>query len=92
MATELRKLGQQVAETDDSLTVYPDLAAMKAATADAPVAIDTYHDHRVAMSFGILGCRDLHGDSRPWLTINDPGCCAKTFPTFFQALENLRPS
>ncbi len=92
MATELRKLGQRVDETEDALTVHPDLAAMKAATADAPVAIDTYRDHRVAMSFGILGCRDLHGDGRPWLTINDPGCCAKTFPNFFEVLKNLRPS
>ncbi|MGE9292499.1 MAG: 3-phosphoshikimate 1-carboxyvinyltransferase [Puniceicoccales bacterium] len=92
MATELRKLGQKVDETEDSLTVTPDLAAMKKATADAPVAIDTYHDHRVAMSFGVLGCRDLHGDGRPWITINNPGCCAKTFPNFFEVLEDLRPS
>lgn len=92
MATELRKLGQRVEETEDSLTVHPDLAALKATTADAPLAIDTYRDHRVAMSFGILGCRDLHGDGRPWLTINDPACCAKTFPNFFQVLEDLRPS
>ncbi|MBC2595116.1 3-phosphoshikimate 1-carboxyvinyltransferase [Ruficoccus amylovorans] len=92
MATELRKLGQRVAETEDSLTITPDLAALKAATATAPVAIDTYHDHRVAMSFGILGCRNLHGDGRPWITINDPGCCAKTFPRFFEVLNDLRPS
>lgn len=90
MATELRKLGQRVDETDDSLTVHPDKAAMIAATKDTPLAIDTYEDHRVAMSFGILGSYDLHGDGRPWLTINDPGCCAKTFPNFFEVLEKLR--
>jgi len=90
MATELRKLGQRVDETDDSMTVHPDLSAMIAATKDAPLAIDTYEDHRVAMSFGILGSRDLHGDGRPWLTINDPGCCAKTFPNFFDVLAKLR--
>lgn len=90
MATELRKLGQQVSETEDSLSVTPDLAAMKALTAEAPIAIDTYEDHRVAMSFGILGSHDLHGDGRPWIVINNPSCCAKTFPNFFDVLEGLR--
>ncbi|WP_269537849.1 3-phosphoshikimate 1-carboxyvinyltransferase [Cerasicoccus fimbriatus] len=90
MATELRKLGQCVDETDDSMTVHPDKAALIAATKDAPLAIDTYEDHRVAMSFGILGSHDLHGDGRPWITINDPGCCAKTFPNFFDVLAKLR--
>jgi len=42
------------------------------------------------MSFGILGCHDLLGDGRPWLSIKDPACCAKTFPHFFGLLENLR--
>ncbi len=92
MATELKKLGQGIEETEDSLTIRPDLEAMKRATANAPIAIDTYHDHRVAMSFGILGCRDLHGDGRPWITINDPGCCGKTFPTFFEVLRELTPA
>lgn len=90
MASELRKLGQRVDETDDSLTVHPYKAAMVAATKDAPLAIDTYEDHRVAMSFGILGSHDLHGDGRPWLIIKDPGCCAKTFPHFFDVLAKLR--
>jgi len=42
------------------------------------------------MSFGILGCHDLHGDGRSWLSIQDPACCAKTFPDFFTVLEGLR--
>jgi 3-phosphoshikimate 1-carboxyvinyltransferase len=42
------------------------------------------------MSFGILGCHDFFGDGRSWLTIKDPGCCAKTFPHFFELLEELR--
>ncbi|GHC07728.1 3-phosphoshikimate 1-carboxyvinyltransferase [Cerasicoccus arenae] len=90
MATELRKLGQRVDETDDSMTVHPDFTAIVAKTKDSPLAIDTYEDHRVAMSFGILGSHDLHGDGRPWLTINDPNCCAKTFPNFFDVLKALR--
>ncbi len=83
MARELTKLGQDVVETEDTLTITP-----RPLRADQ--VIETYHDHRFAMSFGILGCRDLHGDGRPWLTIKDPGCCAKTFPNFFTLLETLR--
>jgi 3-phosphoshikimate 1-carboxyvinyltransferase len=52
--------------------------------------VETYGDHRFAMSFAILGCRDLRGDGKPWLTIRDPGCCAKTFPNFFDLLDALR--
>ncbi len=83
MANELKKLGQHVVETEDSLEIQP-------RPLEAGVEIETYHDHRFAMSFGILGCHDLLKNGRPWLTIKDPGCCAKTFPAFFDLLENLR--
>ena len=43
-----------------------------------------------AMSFAILGCHDLGRDGRPWLSIKDPACCAKTFPNFFDELDRLR--
>lgn len=92
MATELRRLGQEVEETSDQdgLIITPNLRALKARTRRQPVAIETYDDHRVAMSFAILGCHDLHGGGRPWLAIKNPGCCAKTFPDFFDVLESLR--
>ncbi|MCW5547847.1 MAG: 3-phosphoshikimate 1-carboxyvinyltransferase [Opitutaceae bacterium] len=83
MARELSKLGQRVIETEDALEIHP-------RPLRAGQVIETYHDHRFAMSFGILGCHDLHGDGRPWLSIQDPACCAKTFPHFFELLENLR--
>jgi len=83
MAAELRRLGQHVVETEDALEIPP-------RPLQAGVEIETYHDHRFAMSFAILGCHDLHGDGRPWLTIKDPGCCAKTFPAFFDLLASLR--
>lgn len=90
MARELTKLGQHVVEEQDALTVTPDRAELRRRSAAAPLAIDTYGDHRFAMSFGILGCHDLHGDGRPWLAIRHPACCAKTFPHFFELLESLR--
>jgi len=83
MARELRRLGQEVAEEADALTITP-----RPLTPD--VAIETYDDHRFAMSFAVLGCRDLRGDGRPWLRIGNPGCCAKTFPDFFAVLERVR--
>jgi 3-phosphoshikimate 1-carboxyvinyltransferase len=83
MARELQKLGQDVFEEPDALTINPrPLVPAR--------VIETYGDHRFAMSFGILGCHDLHRDGRPWLTIRNPACCAKTFPDFFDLLEQLR--
>jgi 3-phosphoshikimate 1-carboxyvinyltransferase len=83
MARELTKLGQEVVEEHDALTITP-------RPLRSGVAIETYGDHRFAMSFGILGCHDLHGDGRPWLSIKNPACCAKTFPHFFELLETVR--
>lgn len=83
MARELTKLGQHVVETEDALEIHP-----RPLVPD--VEIETYHDHRFAMSFGILGCHDLRGDGQPWLTVKDPACCTKTFPAFFDLLESLR--
>jgi 3-phosphoshikimate 1-carboxyvinyltransferase len=83
MAAELRRLGQEVLETEDTLVITP-----RPLLPD--VTVRTYHDHRFAMSFGILGCHDLRGDGRPWLTIENAACCAKTFPHFFDLLESLR--
>ncbi len=83
MARELTKLGQHVIETEDSLEIHP--RPLKPG-----VTIETYHDHRFAMSFAILGCHDLLNNGRSWLTIDDPACCAKTFPAFFDVLGALR--
>ena len=95
MAAELSKLGQLVKEEEDALTIQPKpnelrARALKARNAGQLLAIDTYEDHRFAMSFAVLASFDLLGDGKPWLAIKDPNCCAKTFPGFFDALESLR--
>jgi len=72
MAAELRKLGAQVEEGNDFLKITP--APLK-----ADVAIDTYDDHRMAMSFSLVCLGGVP------VTINDPGCVAKTFPGFFDS-------
>src|SRR5262245_49323214 len=77
MATELRKLGAQVEEGEDFLKIAPP-AKLK-----AEVAIDTYDDHRMAMSFALAALGGVP------VTINDPGCVAKTFPAFFDSWARI---
>jgi 3-phosphoshikimate 1-carboxyvinyltransferase len=75
MATELRKIGADVDEGSDYLVIHPKSNYIAA-------AIDTYDDHRMAMSFAVAGLR-IDG-----LTINDPGCVSKTFPDFWKRWES----
>ncbi len=89
MAAELKKLGQHVTEDHDALRIRSRPLPVPQ-SAHKHHAVETYRDHRFAMSFALLGCRDLRGDARPWLAIRDPGCCAKTFPGFFATLEAVR--
>ena len=76
MATELRKLGADVIEGEDYIAVTP-IAALKHA------AIDTYNDHRIAMCFSLVAF------SNTAVTINDPGCISKTFPTYFELFNSI---
>lgn len=76
VATELTKLGARVEERADGLTVWPSTLHGG--------EVDTYDDHRIAMAFAILGL------VVPGIVIRDPGCVAKTFPDYFDRLEELR--
>jgi 3-phosphoshikimate 1-carboxyvinyltransferase len=78
LATELARLGADVDVQDDALTIDPpEDARLK------PAAIDTYDDHRMAMSFALAGTRS------PGVRINDPECVNKTYPQFFEDLERV---
>ncbi len=95
MANELSKLGQLVKEDSDALTISSQIdelrtRALRGRINERLLEIETYEDHRFAMSFGILGSFDLLGDGKPWLAIKDPTCCGKTFPNFFQVLNELQ--
>ncbi|MBR6797705.1 MAG: 3-phosphoshikimate 1-carboxyvinyltransferase [Opitutales bacterium] len=96
MACELAKIvgAENVSQTEDSLTVSPvprsELRSRADAAPGGKIRIATYRDHRVAMSFGILGTFDLRGDGSPWIEIENPECCGKTFPDFFEVLEKIR--
>jgi 3-phosphoshikimate 1-carboxyvinyltransferase len=79
MVTELAKCGVEAIESEDGLIVRPNLWSLRGAS------IDTYSDHRMAMSMALLSLRI------PRIVINDHDCVAKTFPAFFSCLEELRP-
>ena len=76
MATELRRLGAQVETGHDFIAVTP--GPMR-----ANVLIDTYDDHRMAMSFALVALAGVP------VRINDPGCVAKTYPQFFDAFRSI---
>lgn len=75
LARELRKLGAAVEERADGLTIAP--GSLHGA------AIDTYQDHRMAMSFALAGLRV------PGVVIRNPNCTAKTYPNYFEDLKRL---
>jgi len=76
MATELRKVGAEVVEGEDYISITPPKLLKHA-------EIDTYDDHRVAMCFSLVALSDTP------VTINDPKCTAKTFPDYFDKLDQV---
>ena len=98
LARELRKLGATIDEHEDGLTIHPIKAAGidgSQGSVDRPqnaedpaltqsgVVLETYHDHRMAMSLSLAGLRI------PGVRILDPACTGKTYPEFFADLEKL---
>jgi 3-phosphoshikimate 1-carboxyvinyltransferase len=73
---ELQRLGIRALEEEDGFVIYPG--------APKPARVETYDDHRMAMSFALIGLR-ANG-----VTILDPKCTAKTFPTYWDVLETMR--
>jgi 3-phosphoshikimate 1-carboxyvinyltransferase len=76
MTKELTKLGAVVSEGIDFIVIKPPKTIHSA-------TIDTYDDHRMAMSLSLAALGDAE------ITINDPGCVSKTFPDFFEKLESI---
>ena len=76
MATELRKTGARVDEGPDYLRIAPPNVFTHA-------AIDTYDDHRIAMSFSLVSFGAVP------VRINEPDCVRKTFPEYFDVLQSV---
>ncbi|MFM8862133.1 MAG: 3-phosphoshikimate 1-carboxyvinyltransferase, partial [Acidimicrobiia bacterium] len=77
LVAELSALGMAVIEEPDGLYIEP--GPRRGAL------VHTWDDHRMAMSMALIGLR------LPGVVLDDPGCVAKTFPTYFDVLESLRP-
>lgn len=75
LAAELRKLGATVDEHPDGMTIIPGPLR--------PAEIETYNDHRMAMSMALVGLRNSG------VAIIDPRCTTKTYPGFFEDLRRL---
>jgi 3-phosphoshikimate 1-carboxyvinyltransferase len=77
LASELRKVGCIVETGEDWITIDPSTRH------DKPVIIETYNDHRMAMAFAVLGL------ARPGISIRNPACVAKSYPTFWKDFAKL---
>ena len=69
----LQRLGVKTESGADFLHIKPGTPR--------PGTIAAHNDHRIAMSFAVLGLR------APGIVIDDPDCVAKTFPDFFERLD-----
>lgn len=79
LATELGRLGAHVEEQAEGLIVKPaDAGQLHGAE------IETYRDHRMAMSLAVAGLRV------PGIRLRDPACVRKTFPNFFEKWEAMQ--
>jgi 3-phosphoshikimate 1-carboxyvinyltransferase len=76
VAAELTKMGAPVQETEDGLRILGG-GPLRGAE------IQTYDDHRIAMSFAVAGLKV------PGVVIDDPDCVSKSFPEFWEYIENL---
>jgi 3-phosphoshikimate 1-carboxyvinyltransferase len=76
VVAELRRMGIRAEEEDDGFVVHPGTPQ--------PADVETYDDHRMAMSFSITGLAAPGG-----IRIRNPACVSKTFPHFFDVLARV---
>ena len=74
LTTELTRLGARVERDETSMTIHPPSQV-------APAAINTYDDHRMAMSFAVAASR-VGG-----IAVKNADCVNKTYPQFFDDLK-----
>lgn len=79
IVAELTKLGATVEEGRDYCVITPP----EGGKINENVKIETYDDHRMAMAFALAACTGTP------VTILDPGCTRKTFPTYFDVLKTV---
>ena len=75
VVNELKRVGVEAREFEDGIEIVP--------SPPHSAEISTYNDHRMAMSFALLGLR-IKG-----IKIKNPECVEKTFPDYFERLEKM---
>jgi 3-phosphoshikimate 1-carboxyvinyltransferase len=89
LRTELGRIGVRVDVLteghDEAIRISPPPGGLDTRPSVPPVVFDTYDDHRMAMAMALIGLR------RPHVQIREPGCVAKTYPTFWADLARLYP-
>lgn len=75
MAVNLHSMGIGYEEKEDGIRIYPGIPK--------GTRIETFEDHRVAMSFALTGMRT------DGIVIDNPMCCRKTFENYFEILEEI---
>jgi 3-phosphoshikimate 1-carboxyvinyltransferase len=75
MVYNLKAMGVKCEEADDGITIYP--------STPHGAIINTFGDHRVAMSFAVSGLRT------DGVVIQNCEVCSKTFKDYFGVLDNL---
>lgn len=76
IAVELSKMGILTEEKEEEIIIFPGKPI--------PTQVDTYEDHRIAMSMALIGLK------AEGIVINNPYCCRKTFENYFTVLEQLQ--
>lgn len=79
VVTELRKMGAEVEEEHDRMLIHGQAGGVNLHGA----AIETYHDHRIAMCFAVAGLK-VSG-----VEITNETCVAKSFPDFWERFALL---
>ncbi|ODT49214.1 3-phosphoshikimate 1-carboxyvinyltransferase [Devosia sp. 63-57] len=85
VANELNRIfpGLAIEEGDDLLVASDPALASSLAGRNSRIKIETYHDHRIAMSFALAGLLI------PNIVILDPACTGKTYPEYWDMLRSL---
>jgi 3-phosphoshikimate 1-carboxyvinyltransferase len=78
LARELKKLGAQISEHPDGLDIEPFDGKSR-----GEIELDPEGDHRMAMTFGVVGLRI------PGVVVREPQCVSKSFPTFWNDLATI---
>jgi 3-phosphoshikimate 1-carboxyvinyltransferase len=91
LKSELEKLGAEIQEGEDSLTIFGHSPVLKDGSENPEFAlhggtVESFLDHRVAMSFACLGLGLKNGAE---VLVNDAECCSVSFPNFFETMNSI---